>query len=356
MKPLLFVLAASVFLTWPAGGHAGQAASGCWRTPEPQTLEEIAVAAANQERLKVQRSGAGPAPKPATLALSNPSGGLKAAYGAGLLVGWGETGNRPEFSLVTAVGVSALVAPFAFLGSEGDRKIADLFACDATSLQVMAERAAGYIDAQALEKIARRHERGARLLVALPGSAARRETVWDIGAIAASRHPKAHRYIGNILLAAVDLTTFIDPVAVPVKAGALVVRNATFREIGAGEPFLSDLGAEHPYPPIYLIHNGVLFPDEGGKYMEARGKTVGGVAFRAESPVVAAYDFFLVAETRGAEVSIASPRPRLNIHQPAADFDMAYLRTLFLDAYRQGRMSREWRRTFPDRDRAPYYQ
>jgi hypothetical protein len=219
----------------------------------------------------------------------------------------------------------------------------------------MAERAGAYIDAQSLEKIALRHEKGARLLVALPGSAARRETVWDIGALAASRHPKAQRYIRNILLAAADLTTFIDPDTVPVKAGALVARNATFREIGAGEPFLSYLDAERSFSPTYLIHNGVLFPDEGSRYMEARGRAAGGVAFRTESPVVAAYDFFIAAEARGMDVSIASPRPRLNI-QPESEFDVTYLRALFLDAYRQGRMSREWRRTFPDRERAAYYQ
>ncbi len=350
MKTLLIALVVSVVLAQPAVA-AGEAAHGCWRTPPPQTLQEVAATAANQERRRAGRAGFGAAR--ATLALSNPSGPLKAAYGAGLLVGWGETGNRPEFSLVTAVGVSALVAPFAFLGAEGDRRIADLFACEATSLREMAERAIAYIDAQTLDGIARRHDAGARLLIGLPGSAARRETVWDIGALAASRHPQAQRYIADILLAAVDLTTFIDPAGVPANAGVLADRNATFREIGAGEPFLSDLRAGPPDPLTYLIHNGVLFPDEGESYMEARGKALGVVLSR-RTPVVAAYDFFIAAGASGTEVSIASPRPHLNF-QPASEFDMSYLRALFLDAYRQGRMGREWRRTFPDRNGGRYY-
>jgi hypothetical protein len=329
------------------------AAGACWRTPPSQTVEEIGHVVENQQRRMARRSGASAAPKPAVLALSG--GRLKTAYGAGLLVGWGETGKRPDFSAVTAVGVSALIAPFAFLGAEGDQKIADIFSCEAANVQDMAERAASYIDAGTLEAIARRHDAGARLMVALPGSAARRETVWDIGALAASRHPKAQRYIRNILVAAVDLTTFIDPATMPLAAGALVERNTSFRQIGAGEPFLSARGAPAPDTATYLIHNGVLFPDEGEAYMAAARRTIAGAASpRADKPLVPAYDFFLAAEASRAAIYIASPRPHLNL-QPTSDFDTSYLRALFLDAYREGRMSREWRLTFPDRNNSRYY-
>jgi hypothetical protein len=348
MRVLCLAFVAFAFAPLPASG-----AGACWRAPTPQTLEEIAHVVENQQRRVARSSESSLAPKPAALALSG--GRLKTAYGAGLLVGWGETGKRPDFSAVTAVGVSALVAPFAFLGAEGDQKIADIYSCEAASLQDMAERAASYIDAGTLESIARRHDAGARLMVALPGSAARRETVWDIGAVAASRHPKAQLYIRNILLAAVDLTTFIDPAAVPLAAGVLVERNTSFRQIGAGEPFLSARGAPVSATAIYLIHNGVLFPDEGEAYMAtARSTAAGSASPRADKPVVPAYDFFLGAEASRTEVHIASPRPHLNL-QPASDFDMSYLRALFLDAYREGRMSREWRLTFPDRTNSRYY-
>jgi hypothetical protein len=355
MRTALIALAASAVLFASGAGLADGREQGCWHRPQPQTVEEIGAAIANQERRAAARSRADAPREPATLALSNPSGALKAAYGAGLLVGWGETGNRPEFSVVTAVGVSALVAPFAFIGTAGDRRIADLFACEATSLQGMAERAAAYIDAETLERIARRHDRGGRLLVAAPGSAARYEVVWDIGAIAASRHPKAHTYIRSILLAAVDLTTVVDPATVPIKAGIVVERNSTFRQLGAGEPFLANPGAGWSQAATYLIHHGVLFPDEGGAYITARRKADGEATPRASMPIVTAYDVLLAAEARGTGIFIASPRPGMNI-QPASEFDMPYLRALFLDAYRQGRMSREWRRTFQDRDASRRYQ
>jgi len=55
------------------------------------------------------------------LALSG--GGANGAYGAGVLVGWSESGTRPEFSVVTGVSTGALAAPFAFLGSDWDDEL-----------------------------------------------------------------------------------------------------------------------------------------------------------------------------------------------------------------------------------------
>jgi hypothetical protein len=334
---------------------AHSAAEACWQPPEPQTMLELGHVVENQERRRVHNA---PATGPQVLAISG--GGMKTAYGAGLLMGWGETGWRPDFSAVTGVGLSALVAPLAFLGSGQDRRIADLFFCEARSLEDMAERAASYLDPPALEAIARKHEAGGRLLVALPGSAARSESLWDLGAIAASRRPEAGAQIRRILLAAVDLTTVIDAAAVPAHFGAVVPRNRTFREIGAGEPFLRALGASGGVSPAsgatYLIHNGVLFPDEGAAYAARRGATTEKRSPpHAEAPLVPAYDFFLDAKAAGGAVRIASPRPYLTI-QPVSDFDMAYLGALFLDAYRQGRMGREWRSTFEDRDGGRSYQ
>ena len=47
-------------------------------------------------------------------------GGADGAFGAGLLVGWTRTGNRPMFQMVTGISTGALIAPFAFLGPDYD--------------------------------------------------------------------------------------------------------------------------------------------------------------------------------------------------------------------------------------------
>src|SRR5712671_4165823 len=45
-------------------------------------------------------------------------GGADGAFGAGLLVGWTQSGNRPDFAVVTGASIGALIGPYAFLGSE----------------------------------------------------------------------------------------------------------------------------------------------------------------------------------------------------------------------------------------------
>src|SRR6266567_2063752 len=45
-------------------------------------------------------------------------GGADGAFGAGLLVGWTQSGNRPAFAVVTGSSLGALIGPYAFLGSE----------------------------------------------------------------------------------------------------------------------------------------------------------------------------------------------------------------------------------------------
>jgi predicted acylesterase/phospholipase RssA len=55
-------------------------------------------------------------------------GDAKGAFGAGVLIGWGESGTRPKFDIVTGISAGALLSTFAFLGEpEDDAVIADLF-------------------------------------------------------------------------------------------------------------------------------------------------------------------------------------------------------------------------------------
>jgi hypothetical protein len=111
----------------------------CWSSPPSRTVEEALKVAANPTAEERWRRAADVGAERDVLLLSG--GSLKAAYAAGLVVGWGETGNRPRFAAITAVGMSALVAPFAFIGPAGDRIIADIFNCAADNLGGMAERA-----------------------------------------------------------------------------------------------------------------------------------------------------------------------------------------------------------------------
>ena len=66
-------------------------------------------------------------------------GGSNGAFGAGLLVGWTEAGNRPKFQMVTGVSTGALIAPFAFLGSAYDPTLKKVYTTISTK-DIMRER------------------------------------------------------------------------------------------------------------------------------------------------------------------------------------------------------------------------
>jgi hypothetical protein len=72
------------------------------------------------ERQLVSRGLPPTAPPPELDLLGISGGGENGAFGAGLLNGWTERGDRPAFFPVTGISTGALSAPSAFLGSARD--------------------------------------------------------------------------------------------------------------------------------------------------------------------------------------------------------------------------------------------
>jgi len=120
------------------------------------------------------------------LALSG--GGSGGAFGAGALVGLSRAHARPTFELVTGVSAGALIAPFAFLGSDWDAQLTSAFTGQAgASLQrsplmsvasrllfpqgfgrhdPLAALVDRYVTDAMIAAVAREHAKGRRLIVA----------------------------------------------------------------------------------------------------------------------------------------------------------------------------------------------
>ena len=317
-------------------------ARGCWSPPAAETLEEVVHLAQSRNERAARQNQTRRLAEPAILALSD--GDMRIAYGGGLIAGWGETGYRPAFAAVLAVGRSALLAPFAFLGEEGDLKIASLFHCHrAESWTELGERAVSLTDSSVVARIAQRHSSGARLLIALTASPARSESVWDIGAIAASGDPGAIEDIANILRAAADPMRGLEGIRSSTWAGRSVPRNWIFREVGSGEPFLSPTPQSGPIRSYFLIHNGVLFADDSDKFVS---QAVPSEPPRPAFSLVTAFDVFTRSKAENAHFRFSSVRPKLNLIRQGS-YDDTYVRDLFHFAYRQGRMGKEWRDGLP---------
>jgi hypothetical protein len=159
-------------------------------------------------------------------------GGSDGAFGGGVLAGWSEAGNRPEFAVVTGASIGALIAPFAFLGPAYDEELRKNFTT-ITAADVFEDRATRdslfdywplkrlieqRVTPKLMADIAAEHRRGRRLLVATTNLDAGRRMVWNMGAIAERGDDKALKLFRDVLLASCSIPGFFSPVAIGVEA------------------------------------------------------------------------------------------------------------------------------------------
>jgi len=205
-----------------------------------------------QERAKAGPKGAEP-PVSNLLALSG--GADDGAFGAGLLVGWSEHGDRPEFDLVTGISAGALIAPFAFLGRAYDSQLAGLFTSYGAdqiyesnilsgifggkalaNSKPLAKLIETYVDASFLRRVAEERTKGRFLLVGTTNLDAQRPVYWDMGKIAQKGDNQALELFRHVLLASASIPGIFPPVLVQVEAGGQVyqemhVDGGTTREV-----------------------------------------------------------------------------------------------------------------------------
>ena len=164
-------------------------------------------------------------------------GGSNGAFGAGLLSGWTEAGDRPEFHVVTGISTGALIAPMAFLGSGYDWMLKEIYtqistkdilkkkgplrmifgdsAVDSGPLKRIIKK---YFTPDMMKEIAAEVKTGRRVLVGTTNLDAKRAMHWRIGDIASSGHPKALELIIDILLASAAIPGAFPPVYFEVEA------------------------------------------------------------------------------------------------------------------------------------------
>ncbi|MDJ0994038.1 MAG: patatin-like phospholipase family protein [Dinoroseobacter sp.] len=200
-----------------------------WADVTPPNLEEIVDEAAQQRR------AAGLTGPQTTLSLSGGSEG--GAFSAGILTAWSEVGTRPEFTSVLGVSTGALIAPFAFLGSDYDDELKRLYGGLPPS-QIFESRSIfgilpnasikstgplkalidEYLTDEFLAEIAAEHRRGRRLAVQTVSLDAQRPVFWDLGTIANSGAPNAAEVFRDVLLASASIPGFFPPVLIDVDS------------------------------------------------------------------------------------------------------------------------------------------
>lgn len=220
-------------------------------------------------------------------------GGSDGAFGAGLLNGWTEAGNRPHFKIVTGVSTGALIAPFAFLGSDYDDELkasyttidsANIFIPSgilpllwseaATSTEPLQELIETYITEPVLDAIAKEYAKGRRLYVASTNLDAEQPVVWDMGAIAASNSPDRLALFHKVLLASASIPSMFPPVLMDVtidgkKYQEMHVDGGVFFQtffVGSVVDLPGTIREAHPdytgkvVQHLYVIRNGWVTP------------------------------------------------------------------------------------------------
>jgi hypothetical protein len=355
-----------------------------WADQPSKSLARSAIESIKQERVAYgEKSLSEPV---AFLALSG--GGDNGAFGAGVLCGWSAAGSRPRFKLVTGISTGALIAPFAFLGSEYDptlrvytmvtqneifRKKSLLTALWRESLadtRPLADLLAKYIDESTLQAIAAEHKKGRRLFIGTTQFDAQRLVIWNMGAIAASGHPEALKLFRKIILASASIPGAFPPQYFKVKAGGQVyeemhVDGGTMAEVilyeNALTPFAQMekvMGVEKLERPklLYIIRNGRIKPDWDKvkpRLLPIAARAIG-TLIKTQS-VGDLYRLYAFARRDGLDYNLAAI-PRNFPPPPKEMFDQVYMNKLFDVAFDMAQKGYPWRKYPPFFNPKPIFQ
>lgn len=300
-------------------------------------------------------------------------GGSDGAYGAGLLNGWTAKGGRPEFALVTGISTGALIAPYAFLGSDYDRELERFYTNTKTEdvlelsiFKAITGELLGLTDTGLLEDtldaalgpeviagIAREHANGRRLWVGTTNLDAQRPVIWDIGKIASSDNPGKGRLIRDILLASAAIPGAFPPKQFLVEVGGeryteMHVDGGVTRQLFLYPVQLNlrnankQLGRDMRQGSIYVVRNTKLDPD----FTPVKPRVVE-IAARSISTLIKAAgvaDVLVIeAQARKDGFGLKTTSVPVDFDVPEAElFDPVYMRALYDRGYRIATEGNPW--------------
>ena len=303
-------------------------------------------------------------------------GGANGAFSAGFLLGWTESGSRPEFSMVTGVSTGALISPFAFLGPDYDVTLKEIYTgistkdiltkrnilagvtgdamADTDPLMKLIQK---YVTPEVKEALATEFRRGRQLNVGTTNLDAGRPVIWNLTRIAASESPNALELIHKILLASASIPVAFPPVLIEVEA-----KGQRFDEIhvdggGASQIFLYPIGIDwrrveeklkvQGTPNVYLLRNARLEP--GWQTVEPKVTTIAsrtiGSLIRTQG-IGDMYRVYIAAKRDGMDYHLAYI-PNDFTEVPKEPFDQEYMTKLYNLGYRLAKEGGSWRKYPP---------
>lgn len=302
-------------------------------------------------------------------------GGANGAFSAGFLAGWSETGTRPEFTAVTGVSTGALISPFAFLGSDYDATLKEIYTGISTkdilikrnvlvglTSDAMADTypllklIQKYVTPEIREALAAEFRRGRLLNVGTTNLDAGRPVIWNLTRIAASDHPEALELIHKILLASASIPVAFPPVLIQVEANGQGFDEMHVDGGGASQIFLYPLGIDwhrvvqkvnvQGTPHVFLLRNARLNPvwqTVEPKVTEIAARSIDSL-IRTQG-IGDMYQVYLGTKRDGLDYNLAYI-PNDFKEKPQEAFDREYMTKLYAIGHRQAKEGGNWRK-FP---------
>lgn len=338
--------------------------------------DEAALEGLRSIYAKIDELAAGAARYPDFLAISG--GGAEGAFTAGLLNGWTEAGDRPEFHIVTGISTGALIAPFAFLGPDYDYVLRTLYTTSSTKnildrlgifsirkksaladTTPLREIIASSVDEAFLAKVAAEYDKGRRLIIGTTNLDSQTAAVWNMGAIAKSRQPHSLQLFRDVMLASASIPGVFPPVIIEVEANGqrydeMHVDGGVSKQVFAYPPGMNlavlevqrgiDLDLN-----LYMIRNSKILPEHDPVDMKLTE-----IAGISASMLIRSQGNANINETYEA-----TQRDDVNFHlayippdfdEVAAEaFDPVYMKKLYDLAFEQARNGYPWS------DHPPWY-
>ncbi len=288
-------------------------------------------------------------------------GGSDGAFGAGVLVGWTETGKRPSFDIVTGVSTGALMATLAFLGPKHDADLRRLyteisdkdilkkrgifglfggFLYNRTPLEAMI---ASTVGTAMLDEVAAEYRKGRRLYVATTDLDAGTTTVWDMGKIASSTSPYRATLYHDVLAASAAIPGVFRPAffSADGKAPAMQVDGGVKNAV-LFRSYMIDTASGEPQHVWAIVNGQIRWETEGeptgANLQDTLPKTISEMLRTITRRSI--YRVYVMAKNGGASYHLAYIPDSVPETNPIS-FESAGMARLF-EAGRQLALKQQW--------------
>jgi hypothetical protein len=237
-----------------------------------------------------RRAAAAPGEVPTMNVLAMSGGGDYGAFGAGFLVGWGSVSDpswhRPDFDIVTGVSTGALLAPFAYLGTDEaclaveslyrnpkkdwvvENGLLFFLPSNPSFMKIpgLERDLRAVVDGKMIAKMAEQSRAGKLLAISSTDLDLGRQKFWEVGAEAeAAAESGNYDRVQRILLASAAIPAVFPPIEIgdSIYGDGGVTANVFFRlDIRNPSALFPRWKAAHPDKPLPKIRYWVIINNQ----------------------------------------------------------------------------------------------